>query len=49
MAHIVQHTYDHRGMKTSLCPECRTQFIYWDEDDLDEDGNLLCYCDEEAS
>lgn len=43
---IVRHTVDHRGMTTSLCPSCGTQFIYWDEDDLEEDGELHCYCDE---
>jgi hypothetical protein len=36
-------------MTTSLCPRCRTQFIYWEADDLDEDGNLRCYCEEDSS
>jgi hypothetical protein len=45
MSHIVEHTQDHRGMTTSRCPECHTQFIYWDAEDLDVDGNLHCYCD----
>ena len=45
MPSIVRHTYDHRGMKTSLCPTCGTQFVYWDPEDLDENGDLLCYCD----
>jgi anti-sigma factor RsiW len=45
---IVRHTRDHRGMLTSRCPRCETQFVSWDEDDLDEEGNLHCFCDEEA-
>ena len=45
MSTIVRHTRDHRGMKTSRCPRCDTQFIYWDEEDLDEEGNLRCSCD----
>lgn len=43
---VVQHTFDHRGMQTSRCPACGFQWIYWDEDDLDEDGDLRCYCEE---
>lgn len=35
---VVEHTRDHRG----------TLYVYWDEDDLDEDGDLLCYCSEEG-
>ena len=49
MPEIVQHTWDHRGMKSSLCPRCGDLFVYWDEEDLDENGDLLCYCDEEES
>jgi uncharacterized protein with PIN domain len=41
---VVEHTYDHRGMKTSRCPRCGTQFVSWDEEDLDENGDLRCYC-----
>jgi hypothetical protein len=44
---IVEHTRDHRGMKTSRCPRCQVQFISWDDDDLDEAGDLRCYCEEE--
>jgi DNA-directed RNA polymerase subunit RPC12/RpoP len=32
-------------MRTSRCPRCGTQFIYWDDEDLDENGDLRCYCD----
>ena len=46
MATIVQHTTDHRGMLSSRCPRCHTLFAYWDDDDLDENGDLLCYCEE---
>lgn len=28
------------------CPDCHTVCVYWDRDDLDEYGNLLCYCTE---
>ena len=45
MSTIVTHTRDHRGMQTSRCRRCGTQFIYWDDDDLDENGDLRCYCD----
>lgn len=45
MSTIVRHRRDHRGMTTSECPRCHTQFIYWDDDDLDEGGHLRCYCD----
>lgn len=47
MSTIVRHTIDHRGMQTSRCPRCSTMFIAWDDDDLDDNGDLLCYCDEE--
>lgn len=45
MPTIVQHTTDHRGMKSSICPRCKTLHAYWEAEDLDENGNLLCYCD----
>lgn len=47
MAAIVNHTQDHRGMWSSTCPDCGTLFVYWEDDDLDEDGNLWCYCEPE--
>lgn len=46
MPTVVQHWQDHRGMTTSRCPRCGTQFVHWMNEDLDEDGNLLCHCDE---
>lgn len=48
MSSIVVHTHDHRGMKSSRCPRCNTLFVSWDESDLDEHGNLRCYCDDES-
>lgn len=45
MSTKVEHTQDHRGMTSSTCPRCHTLFAYWDEEDLDENGDLLCYCD----
>lgn len=47
MSTIVQHSRDHRGMLSSICPRCRVLFAYWDDEDLDADGNLRCYCEEE--
>ena len=44
---IVTHSVDHRGMTSSTCPNCGTLFAYWEEEDLDEDGNLICSCDDE--
>ena len=44
---IVEHTRDHRGMMSSRCPLCGTLFAYWDDDDLDENGDLICHCDDE--
>jgi hypothetical protein len=29
------------------CPACHVICAYWDDDDLDDDGNLLCFCDEQ--
>jgi len=46
MSTVVEHTWDHRGMQSSICPRCHIMFVYWDEEDLDENGDLLCYCEE---
>lgn len=46
MSTVVQHTRDHRGMLSSVCPRCKVMFAYWDDDDLDENGDLRCYCAE---
>lgn len=48
MSTIVRHTKDDRGMVTSQCPRCRYQFIYWDDTDLDENGDLRCFCEEDG-
>ena len=32
------------GSLVAECPTCNTVCVYWDEDDLDEDGDLLCWC-----
>lgn len=45
MSTVVKHTRDHRGMLSSRCPRCNDLFVYWDDEDLDDDGNLRCYCD----
>jgi len=44
---VVVHSVDHRGMTTSRCPRCGTQFPYWDDEDLDANGDLRCYCSSE--
>ena len=33
-------------MTVAECPECGTICVYWDEDDLNEDGQLVCQCEE---
>lgn len=35
------------GLFVADCPKCREVCAYWDDEDLDEEGNLLCFCDEE--
>ncbi len=35
------------GNFVAECPRCRMICAYWDDEDLDEEGNLLCSCDEE--
>lgn len=34
------------GAFVARCPACDTVCAYWEEEDLDENGDLLCYCDE---
>jgi hypothetical protein len=34
------------GALVAKCHACRTVWAYWDEDDLDENGDLVCRCDE---
>jgi hypothetical protein len=31
------------GSRVARCPVCDAVCTYWDADDLDEDGELLCY------
>lgn len=31
------------GALIAECPDCHLICAYWDEEDLDEDGRLLCY------
>lgn len=31
------------GALVARCPVCDTVCAYWDEDDLDEDGRLMCW------
>lgn len=41
MSTVVVH-----GARSSHCPQCGVLFAYWDEEDLDDNGALLCYCEE---
>lgn len=34
------------GSLIATCPDCKTVCVYWDEDDLNEQGNLECHCEE---
>lgn len=34
------------GALVAKCHACRTVWAYWDEDDLDDNGDLVCRCDE---
>lgn len=42
----VMQTYISRlsGNFVASCPNCGSEVAYWDDDDLDENGNLTCYC-----
>jgi hypothetical protein len=37
------------GNFVASCRACGAVCAYWDEDDLDEQEQLLCHCDEEGS
>lgn len=37
------------GSLVAECPTCNIVCVYWDEEDLDDDGNLLCWCDTHPS
>ena len=30
------------GSFIATCPECNTVCVYWDDEDLTEDGHLIC-------
>lgn len=34
------------GNFVAECPKCRIICAYWDDEDLDEHGSLLCFCDD---
>lgn len=36
------------GNFVAECPACHVVCAYWDEEDLDENGDLRCYCKEEG-
>ena len=33
------------GQWIAKCPECGTVCPSWDEDDLNDDGQLVCHCE----
>lgn len=48
MAHIMRpYTTVITGAFVAKCPACKQVCAYWDDEDLDENGNLLCFCDED--
>lgn len=45
MAQVMETYRAHFGGQfVARCPQCRTVCVYWDEDDLDDDGHLVCHC-----
>lgn len=36
------------GNVVAECPQCHTVCAYWGEEDLNEDGQLECHCEEEG-
>lgn len=45
---VVMRTYHApiTGAYVARCPECDIVCAYWDDEDLNDEGELLCYCDE---
>lgn len=33
------------GHLVAKCPTCQTICVYWEEEDLDDDGNIVCHCE----
>jgi len=46
-AMVSYHTH-FTGALVARCPQCDEVCAYWDDEDLDDHGNLLCYCDTEG-
>lgn len=40
------YTASMTGALVAKCPQCGMVCAYWEQEDLDENGNLLCYCPE---
>jgi hypothetical protein len=50
MATVMFHDFSRfAGNFIARCPKCDAVCAFWDDDDLDEEGHLLCHCDEEES
>jgi hypothetical protein len=47
MGQVMERYRSHFGGNVvAKCPDCRTVWAYWDEEDLDDNGDLVCRCDE---
>lgn len=45
MAQVMETYRTHFGGQfVARCPQCRTVCVYWDDEDLDDDGHLVCHC-----
>ena len=46
----VMETYNTRmgGALVAKCPECGVVCASWDHDDLNDAGQLVCYCEDRA-
>jgi hypothetical protein len=48
MSTIMRPYHSHFGGNyVAECTRCLTVCAYWDEEDLDENGDLRCYCEED--
>ena len=45
MATMYQYKAWLSGQWVAKCPECGVTNACWDDDDLDDDGQLVCHCE----
>lgn len=48
MTVMTQYRTHFTGAWVAQCPNCGIVVPYWDEDDLNENGELTCYCEDNA-